>query len=147
MVNFLALSPLLLTGGSPTLQDFRDLRANGCEVVINLALPTSPDLIPDEAEQVVALGMQYVSIPVVWEAPTAQNLADFFTAIQACSERKTFVHCILNMRVSAFIYLYRILRLGWTPEKARPDLAEIWEPYEVWEEFITEMLSKKAPLS
>lgn len=141
MVNNLELNPHLLTGGSPSLQDFEDLRATGCELVINLALPTSPGCLPNEAEEVAKLGMEYISIPVIWDTPTRQNLADFFAAFEHNLHRKVFVHCVMNMRVSAFIYLYRMLRQGWSAEDARPDLVEIWEPEGTWETFIEEILS------
>ena len=140
MVNFLRLTPLLASGGSPTLADLDNLRDDGCEVVINLALPTSPDAIPAEDEQVRRLGMQYIPIPVVWENPTRQNLMDFFAAMDACRERSVFVHCVKNMRVSAFIYLYRVLRLGANPGEARNDMAKIWEPEGTWLDFIQSML-------
>ena len=142
MVNFLRLSPLLASGGSPTLADLENLRGDGCEVVINLALPTSQDAIPAEDEHVHRMGMQYIPIPVVWENPTRQNAVDFFDAMDACRERSVFVHCVKNMRVSAFIYLYRILRLGADPQEAYEDMAEIWEPEGTWAEFIQSMLDR-----
>ena len=140
MVNFLRLTPLLASGGSPTLADLEGLRAEGCEVVINLALPASPDALPLEDEHIHQMGMQYIPIPVVWEAPTRQNLMDFFAAMDASRERSVFVHCVKNMRVSAFIYLYRVLRLGADPQAARQDLEKIWEPEGTWLDFIQTML-------
>jgi protein tyrosine phosphatase (PTP) superfamily phosphohydrolase (DUF442 family) len=146
MVNFLELNPTLLTGGSPTRQDFEDLSASGCEVVINLALPTSSDSLPNEAEEVAGLGMEYISIPVIWETPTRRNLTDFFEAFDHNQHHKVFVHCVKNMRVSAFIYLYRLLRQGWSPHAARPDLVKIWEPAGTWAAFIEEMLTNQQDL-
>jgi protein tyrosine phosphatase (PTP) superfamily phosphohydrolase (DUF442 family) len=141
MVNFHRLTSTLASGGSPTLEDLENLRDAGCEVVINLALPTSPGAIPAEDEHVHRMGMQYIPIPVVWENPTRQNLMDFFDAMDACCERSVFVHCVKNMRVSAFIYLYRIRRLGANPQAARADLARIWEPEGTWKDFIQAMLA------
>ncbi len=131
---------MLHTAGSPTPQDLADLCAVGVSVVINLALATSPDALPVEATLVEELGMAYFHIPVEWENPTRQNLEDFFATLDSCRERITLVHCVKNMRVSAFIYLYRILRLGWAEASARPDLLKIWEPAGTWRDFISEML-------
>lgn len=139
MENFLRLSPRLASGGSPTLAELQELRDAGCEVVINLALPTSQGALLAEDEHVRGLGMEYISIPVIWSNPTRENLLDFFAAMDACRERSIFVHCQKNMRVSAFIYLYRVLRLGADPQEARKDLARIWEPEGVWEVFIQSM--------
>jgi protein tyrosine phosphatase (PTP) superfamily phosphohydrolase (DUF442 family) len=140
MNNYLQLSPLLHTAGSPTPQDMRDLRASGVTVVINLALTSSPDILPDEAALVSQLGMKYIHIPVEWEAPTRQNAEDFFDAMEAYHEQILLIHCVKNMRVSAFIFLYRVLRLGWTEENARCDLLKIWEPDPTWGDFIEKML-------
>jgi hypothetical protein len=50
--------------------------------------------------------------------------------------RKMFVHCALNMRVSAFVYLYRVLRLGVPVAAARETMHLIWQPEGVWADFI-----------
>ncbi len=50
------------------------------------------------------------------------------------------MHCARNMRVSAFVYLYRILVLDWTDEQAAPDLLKIWQPNETWTRFMAEMI-------
>jgi protein tyrosine phosphatase (PTP) superfamily phosphohydrolase (DUF442 family) len=140
MENFLRLSPLLASGGYPSLAELQELRDAGCEVVINLAISSSPGALPAEGEHVCRMGMQYIPIPVLWEAPTRQNLMDFFNAMDANRKRSVFVHCAKNMRVSAFIYLYRVLRLGNDPQEVYPDMASIWEPEGAWAEFIHAML-------
>ena len=139
MENFLRLTPILASGGSPTLAELQELRDAGCEVVINLALPTSQGALPAEDEHVLQMGMEYIPIPVIWANPTRQNLLDFFAAMDACRERSIFVHCQKNMRVSAFIYLYRVLRLGANPQQAYEDMTQIWEPEGVWADFIQSM--------
>jgi len=144
MENYYQLTPLLHTAGYPTPQDLRDLRVAGVTVVINLAVTSAPIALPDEAARVAELGMDYIHIPVEWSSPTRQNLTDFFGAMETCSKRVVLVHCAKNMRVSAFLYLYRILRLGWTEENARPDLLKIWEPAGTWDDFIAEMLLEGA---
>jgi protein tyrosine phosphatase (PTP) superfamily phosphohydrolase (DUF442 family) len=143
MVNYLALSSHLLTGGSPTLADLADLRAQGVEVVINLALATYPNSIPDEAAEVAKLGMQYIHIPVIWENPTPENLQDFFAAYERCAGQITFIHCVMNMRVSAFVYLYRVLRQSADPQEAYYDMAQIWEPEGTGATFIPDALKSR----
>jgi protein tyrosine phosphatase (PTP) superfamily phosphohydrolase (DUF442 family) len=140
MENYHQLTPMLHTAGYPTQQDLLALRAAGVTAVINLAVNSAPDGLPDEAARVAEMGMDYIHIPVVWANPTRHNLADFFDAMDSCRERATLVHCAKNMRVSVFIYLYRILQLGWTEESARPDLQKIWEPTGTWADFISKML-------
>ncbi|HZG37779.1 MAG TPA: protein tyrosine phosphatase family protein [Nodosilinea sp.] len=139
--NYLALSPVLGTAGQPTPEQFAAVAQAGYTVVINLALSTSDHAIPHEAELVKSLGMTHFHIPVVWEAPTPADLEIFFKVMERNSDRKTFVHCALNMRVSAFVYLYRVLRQGVDPAVALADLHRIWHPNPTWQAFIDKALA------
>ena len=136
LTNYYPISPLILTAGQPTVEQLALIRQAGCQVVINLALPTSTNALADEAALVAAQGMEYVAIPVVWEQPALNDLARFFAVMEANQARKVFVHCVVNYRVSTFIYLYRVLQLGMDPDEAIWDLRSIWEPDETWASFI-----------
>jgi len=140
--NFRRISETLGTAGQPLPDQFAAIRAAGYEVVVNLAMATSTNALPNEAGLVAEQGMAYVHIPVVWERPTEDDLAQFLTTMEAYRGRQIFVHCALNMRVSVFVLLYRVLRLGVPPEVARADLLSIWEPDGVWAEFMDEALAR-----
>ena len=128
--------PRLGTGGQPTEEQLASVKAAGFETVINLALPTSTGALPDEAGLVNGLGMEYVPIPVVWEEPKAEDLQQFFAALQARKGKKVFVHCAMNFRASAFMYLYRVKIAGVPEEDARWDMLSIWVPFGAWKELI-----------
>lgn len=136
IINYLQISPTIGTAGQPTADQFNLIREAGYQAVINLALKESPDALPDEEKTVTTLGMRYFHIPVIWEKPTKENLETFFQTLGQLRDQKVFIHCVLNMRVSVFVYLYRIKVLGEKPEAAYQDILEIWEPETVWEEFI-----------
>jgi protein tyrosine phosphatase (PTP) superfamily phosphohydrolase (DUF442 family) len=140
--NFRELSNLLATAGQPSRKQFSAIQTAGFETVINLAMPNSLDAVPGEADLVRSLGMEHISIPVVWEQPTLENLDDFFARMDQRPGKKLFVHCARNMRVSSFIFLYRVLKLGWTQEAARPDLLAIWQPNPTWQAFIDQALKR-----
>lgn len=142
MVNYLEVSAEWSTGGSPTLADLQAAQAAGVAVVINLALADSPGILPAEGARVAELQMEYIHIPVVWEKPTPENLRDFFAALERCRGRKLFIHCVKNMRVSVFLYLYRVLRQGAEPHAAYLDMAQIWQPEGVWAAFIEQELNR-----
>ncbi|RPJ49750.1 MAG: phosphatase [Chloroflexi bacterium] len=134
ITNYLEISPLLGTAGQPAREQFTAIKEAGYDVVINL-LP-SPNTLPDEQALVTGLGLDYINIPVIWQQPTPANLDDFFQAMRANQGRKVFVHCAMNMRVSAFVYLYRVLVQGEPAETAKRSLKEIWEPDSTWQAFI-----------
>jgi len=86
--------------------------------------------------------MKYIQIPVLWEDPIPEDFEIFVGVLDAHPDKKIFVHCAANMRVSVFIALYRILQLGWESDLAFVDVHEIWEPNECWVKFIDEVLGK-----
>ena len=138
--DFYDLLPLALTSGQPNAEQFPLIRAAGCDLVINLAYISEQSGLPGEAELVRGLGMDYIHIPVVWTNPLPTDLEEFFDAMRRNQGRKVYIHCIRNMRVSAFMFLYRVLCLDQDPAEARQDLEMIWEPNETWRAFIARHL-------
>jgi uncharacterized protein (TIGR01244 family) len=124
--NFLPISEKLATSGQPTSEQFTALRAHGYEVVINLAPDNASNAIANEAQVVSAQGMDYVHIPVDWQAPQLEDLQKFFATLEENRGRKTLVHCAMNLRVSSFVYLYRVLRESVPEPEAAVPLNEMW---------------------
>jgi protein tyrosine phosphatase (PTP) superfamily phosphohydrolase (DUF442 family) len=142
IINYLEIDPLLGTAGQPEKEEFSAVKAAGYELVINLLPPSSTDALPGEPALVASLGMDYISIPVIWERPTSANLAQFFESLRTNRARKVFAHCAMNMRVSAFVFLYRVLEERVQAEVAIEAMHMIWEPIPVWQSFIDEELRK-----
>jgi uncharacterized protein (TIGR01244 family) len=139
--NYLRISDSLGTAGQPTPEQFAAIKAAGYELVINLAMPTSTNALPNEADLVAQQGMDYVHLPVVWESPTRDDVERFFQVMDENRSRRVFVHCALNMRVSVFVLLYRILRLGVPLKSAQEALHRIWQPEGIWQDLMSEALS------
>jgi uncharacterized protein (TIGR01244 family) len=138
--NFLKLSDSVATSGQPTEAQFAAIKASGYQVVVNLALTSSSNALPNEQEIVESLGMEYVHIPVVWENPTLDDVARFFNIVEANADKPVFVHCAANMRVSAFMYLYRRIHETMSEEQIKGDLHQIWIPNENWQNFIQQAI-------
>jgi protein tyrosine phosphatase (PTP) superfamily phosphohydrolase (DUF442 family) len=140
ITNYLAISPHLGTAGQPTAAQFKAVAEAGYAVVINLALSTSTNALPHEAELVKSLGMTHFHLPVVWDAPTQGDLALFLRLMERNHHLKVFVHCALNKRVSVFVYLYRVLHLRESEPTAYKDMRRIWQPNPTWQAFIEQTL-------
>ena len=136
--NFRAISDTLATAGQPTAAQFADIRDAGYTVVINLALPTSTNALADERAIVEGHNMTYYPIPVIWEAPATADFQEFQAALAQHAGQKVFVHCAMNLRVSAFVYLYR-RQAGVPKDLAGKDLHAIWQPNATWQQFIDDM--------
>lgn len=137
--NFIQVSENLATSGQPNEAQMREIAAEGYEVVVNLALPTSENALKDEGATVRTLGMEYHNIPVVWEAPKVSDFEQFVPLMDSLAGRKVFLHCVANYRVSMFTALYAEKRRGWTRAQADAHIRRIWEPDEVWARFIEDV--------
>lgn len=131
----------LWTSGQLSSADIQRLPALDVAAVVNLALPTSANALPGEAEEVTRLGLPYVHLPVPWEQPELAHLQQFFGVLDAFAGRRVWVHCALNYRVSAFVYLYRRLRRGEAEAEASYPMRTIWQPNPVWQAFIEQALA------
>ena len=137
-MNWQRLDQLLTTSGQPGEQDLVLLAQGGTRAVINLALHSHELALPDERATVEALGMTYVHIPVPFGAPGEDHFAAFCAAMARHHDQQIHVHCIMNYRVSAFIYRWRRDVLGWDDEQSRAAMLEVWDPgdYPAWDAFL-----------
>ena len=136
---YLRISERVWTAGQITYDEIEAVKKAGFDIVINLA-PADEERNQLEGYLGTEQGMAYVQIPVSWEEPSQRDLQLFFDVMKANKDRNVFVHCFANMRVSAFVYLYRTLLLGEAENVARADLAKIWDPatQPQWVAFIEE---------
>jgi len=141
--NYRRLTDRLATAGQPTEAELVAVAQAGYEVVVNLTVHDAEYSLPDERKNVEALGMRYVHIPVVWARPLRSDLEHFFDVMDELSDKRVFVHCAANKRVSAFIALHRILHLGWARDAAFAEMHAVWEPDAVWSRFLNDMLASE----
>jgi len=140
ITNFVQLTADVGTSGQPTRDQFEAIAKHGYAAVINLALPTSDHAIADEGSVVTGLGMSYFHIPVDFKNPTRDDLNTFIGTMRALEGRKVWVHCVMNLRVSAFMYHYLKVGRGYDEASARSPVLDRWEPKmdEVWAKFIAQ---------
>ncbi len=139
-LNYVEYDPLLASAGQPTADQFQSLKERGFELIVNVAPPTVSRALPNEGYLVASTGMIYVNIPVDWERPTVRDFEIFAGVLQANRNLKTLVHCQVNMRATAFSYLYRVIYRGVDPREAFASMAPIWTPNETWTELARTIL-------
>jgi protein tyrosine phosphatase (PTP) superfamily phosphohydrolase (DUF442 family) len=137
---FQSIGDTLGTAGQPTEAQFETIRKARFDAIVNLALPTSDNALANEGNIVTKLGMVYVHIPVDFKAPSPQDFRTFCGVMATFDERSVFVHCVANKRVSAFVFLYRLLYLQVALADAERDLQAVWQPDEIWTRFIQAQL-------
>ena len=126
----------LATAGQPTADQFSLLRDAGFEAVLNLAVPSSEGALPNEPELVQALGMDHAHIPVDFDHPTDADVRRCLAWMDGQRGRRVLVHCALNMRASAMVFLWRVLHEGTPHDEALRDLHAIWVPQGPWADLL-----------
>jgi len=142
ITNYIEYSPSFSSAGQPGKEQIKLLRADGFERVIYIALTNTHGAIADEDVIVKELGMNYIQIPVIWDAPTQSDYYAFAAAMQQQPEQKTLLHCQFNYRASAFSFLYRVLHNDVAVGDAKADMNSIWQPNEVWTNLIIAVLEE-----
>ncbi len=128
----------IATSGQPDRAQIHAIADDGYEVVINLAMHDSENALPDEGSLVASLGMHYINIPVPFDEPTPEHLQEFIGMMEVLKNRRVWVHCAVNARVSAFMYHYLTKAKGMSDEQASSPLMVKWRPKmdDVWQEFM-----------
>ena len=137
VTNYIRVSDRLSSSGQPHEDEFRSIAAAGFAAVINLAMPDSDKAIAEEGHIVTQLGMAYHHIPVPFDAPKISHLTQFFGLMDSLQNEHVWVHCVVNYRVSAFLYLYRRWK-GMSEDEARIAVLADWRPNAIWQDFITQ---------
>lgn len=136
--NFVQLTQNVGTAGQPTTEQFSDIAEADYKAVVNLAMHDSDNAVPNEGSVVASLGMVYVHMPIDFAAPTAAHAKNFFGMMKVLASDRVFVHCALNLRVSAFMYLYLKHVEGFADDAASSPMIEKWRPRmdQTWQEFM-----------
>jgi len=134
--RYLKIDERISTSGQPTVEQFESIKAENFDVVINLSPSSAISAIKDEATILKSLGLDYVHIPVDFDNPSAVAFEHFAFEMNNRAEQRIWIHCAANLRVSAFLYRYRVSVLGWTESDAAPDLDRVWNPSSVWSRFL-----------
>ena len=139
--NYLPINGQLSTSGQPIEEPFASIIAAGFDVVINLAPHDTENSLRDEAAVVNQLAMNYIHIPVNFSKPSERKLELFIDAMAQSKNKKIWLHCATNMRVSAFLFRYRRDILKEDATTAKLELDKIWQPLGVLAHLISNDIS------
>ena len=117
VANACQILPQVLTGGQPTADQLKALKAAGGDMVLDLRDPMEPRPI-NEAALVQELGMQYVNIPVRAGSLDDATLERILAVLRGAGDRTVFFHCGSGSRVGGALIPYFILDQGMEEEDA-----------------------------
>jgi len=122
--NFLRVNKEFCTGGQPRLEHLQQLKDEGVKAIINLRPPAEHRAAEEEAKA-KELGLRYFNIPVVFGDPKDEQATEFLKLTDDPANRPAFIHCASAIRVGAFWMIRRVLRDGWTVEKAEEEAKKV----------------------
>lgn len=122
--NFLRIDKQFCTGGQPKLEHLAQLKAEGIKTIINLRVPSEHRAAEEEA-RAKELGLRYFNIPVAFRAPTDEQVSEFLKITDDPKNRPAFIHCTAAIRVGTFWMIRRVLRDGWSLDKAEEEAKKI----------------------
>lgn len=135
VLNYIKVNKKISTSGLLTKKDIEKIGQKGFDVIINLSVDDDRSLA-HEGKIVAKNGMVYIHIPISWTKPQKDRMHLFFHILDGFikEDKKVFIHCMKNYRVSVFMYLYKkdVLR-----EKNVKFIApKDYKPKKVWRKLV-----------
>ncbi len=142
ITNFRQYSASFASAGQPTEEQLQAVADAGFERVVYIAFTNNQNALPDEDQIVKRLGMEYMQVPVDFANPLPDDFYAFADSMQRNTDKKTLLHCQVNARATAFSFLYRVLYEDVPVAEAKADMNTVWQPNEVWRDFIFEVMDQ-----
>jgi uncharacterized protein (TIGR01244 family) len=144
ITNFLRVNEQICTGGQPALEDLEKMKAEGIHAIINLRQASEYNFAEEEAKA-KEVGLRYVHIPVNSRELKDEYADAFLKATDDPANRPAFIHCTTANRVGAFWMIRRVLRDGWSLEKAEEEARKIGLHNDVLIAFAKDYITRHKP--
>jgi len=138
--NYREYSATFASAGQPSKEQLEAVRDAEFERVIFIGVSSGRSSLANEDVIVKEFGMDYVHIPVIFDAPTVSDFYHFAAVMQRETDRKTLLHCAANFRASAFAFLYRVIYEDVPVAEAKADMNGVWQPDNAWRQLIFDVL-------
>jgi uncharacterized protein (TIGR01244 family) len=122
--NFIRINKEFCTGAQPRPEHLETLKKDGVKAIINLRQP-SEHRASEEETKAKELGLRYFNIPVAFGEPKDEQVDQFLKISDDVANQPAFIHCAAGIRVGAFWMIRRVLRDGFTVDKAEQEAEQI----------------------
>ena len=137
--RFFQYSLTIACSALPKVEEFKEIKEHGYELVISLSMPTDSVILENEDKILAELEIPYFHIPVDANNPKMQDFEIFLKLLNSFEGYKIYIHCTKNCRLSSFIYLYDAIKREEFNEKL---LYQFCEPRKEWLLFIDRVIEK-----
>jgi protein tyrosine phosphatase (PTP) superfamily phosphohydrolase (DUF442 family) len=111
VANACQILPNVVTGGQPTAEQLKALKAAGGDIVLDVRDPMEPRPL-DEPALVRELGMEYINIPVRAGSLDDTTLEHILAVLRRAGDQTVFFHCGSGSRVGGALIPYFIIDQG-----------------------------------
>lgn len=133
ITHFRYIHQHLLTSAQPSVEQLAQIKSYGVDTVINLGLSHEEQFLADQDQHCIALGLNYLHIPIDWECPADEQCLLVLDLINALVQNKIiWIHCPNGYRVSSLMYLYQLFAMEIDLPTAQEFLHQLWEPNATW---------------
>lgn len=141
---FQCVHPHLFSSAIPDLDQLSQIKAYGIDTFIYIAPHLNPDSdTPDDEitdqrslqldQQCLALGLNYLHIPLDFENPVADQALLILDLIDVlCSNKMLWLSCPNLQRSSSLLHVYRQFYMHMDIATAHGLLEAVWEPDATW---------------
>jgi len=139
VVNYSKVDATIACAGITPLDALPHLKRSGFASVINLRRAEEEGAdVQASRERSAELGLRYVHIPLVTDAPDPARVEEFLAAVTDPLNQPAFIHCVSANRVGALWYVKRVVLDGWNEEKAMEEATSIGLRTPGLKEFVVE---------
>lgn len=124
MENVKKINDELTVAPQITQEQIQQAATEGYKSVLNLRSPEEKGFLNDEQQQVSAIGLNYLNIPVKVDTITESEATEILRVIDELP-KPALIHCGKALRAGAMALMNVATRQGMTPEQAFEKAAEI----------------------
>jgi len=141
IINYIKINKNIATAGQPSKKQFKKIAKKNYDVVINLAPHDASNAIKNEDKVVLENNMLYINIPIDWKNPQYARMILFLELLKqlTLNNKKVFIHCAKNYRVSVFMHQYKKVILNQSNVKFISP--KDYKPSKKWNKFINKTIS------
>lgn len=126
ITNYTKVDAVIACGGATETSALDALKADGFKSVINLRLASEQGAnIEENQAKAKALGLNYFHLPLSGSAPDPKVVDQFLEIVANQANQPVYIHCASANRAGAVWMVKRVLRDGWTVERATTEAKAI----------------------
>jgi uncharacterized protein (TIGR01244 family) len=143
ITNFSRVDATVGCGGATKASAMPALKKDGFASVINLRLASESGADIDASRAAAqSAGLKYIHLPFDVANPDPKLVDNFLAAVSDKSNQPVYIHCGSANRVGAVWMIKRVLKDGWTTEKALQEAEAIGLTNERLKTFASEYIAK-----